>query len=177
VNLTLTPAIILSFKCLSRFDPFPSTSQFCCWVSSRQQSIDDLNKPRDDQSGLIDSSIVNMKIAPLNPDRDDDVEIPANVTVEKDDELSISKMNDFSGSLKIKEINKFDEINQLTPRSFWFTIAFFVTKNAIIFLIMMLGVTAPFLWKVLSMVHSYIFVFNYYLPIAILNRNPRLMII
>lgn len=134
-NISITPSLLLTFTCLSRFDPFPSFSQFCCWISSKNKNINSFG------SSKIDNSNNDKEICEEN-----EVINSSEEGVIDQKLKSKPKPSNSSDNLIVK-----DPV-VLKKKTIWFYIAYYNTEYALLVAIVTLLITAPFLWKLIGIV-------------------------
>jgi len=138
-NVSLLPSMLLAFSCFSYFD-YPSTKSCCCYIN---QSIID-ESTYEQKNNII---TWNANHGSNNVPDADTITINNN---NNDDELEKAISN---GKPNIDQ-NIVTQSRTLVPRTLWFKIAYLNTKFASLFLIIILGCTAPFIWKFLTMIPS-----------------------
>ena len=132
-NFTLLPSMLLAFSCFSYFD-LPSSNSLCCFIS---ESL----KAEGTYEQLNNISTWNQSHSAL------DGSSTTATTAHDEVEKAISNNAAIDSTV-------YTETRIISPRTLWFKIAFFSTRYAGITLVLILGCTAPFLWKFCTMMPS-----------------------
>lgn len=157
-NMTITPALLLSCKCFSRFEMCPSSKSFCCYIAADADGPVDANK-----SSAPSCCELNVKISNTSSPAE------ANEGKEQGDGDGGEGVTTVVGRTSPSEEGK-DRTNPLLapivnamntmwskclsvtpikdcPRSLWFVLSYLSTEYYIAIMIITLGITAPFLWR------------------------------
>lgn len=153
-NMTLTPCLLLTFDCLSKFDMFPTLECCCCCFYRSEKKQASLKLDHTVQKELDDSShsklknttgnnISNIDLDSIRGQRLDTV-MPKEIQTDDEEILSDSLLAICSDPT-IPVIKK-------SPRQFWFHIVYFVTKYSYFTILVAAAITIPFAQEFLKMV-------------------------
>ena len=160
-NFTITPSLLLSMRCLSRFEPFPTKTSLCCVIC--EGSDEDFPTHRDLTCSAKDSKpvVTNQSGVELYaiPERNMVAKQPKQVDVSLDSGSMPAgegqKAAQVPGSsmepglwynLRSKVLNP-----KIFPRSLWFHVTYFFTRHALVTFLVVMGVTAPFVYRFTQM--------------------------
>lgn len=152
VNFTLTPALLLSFDCFSKFDAIPEFKKmFCCYLnSSNSEKIESVETNNES----IDKNSIEMTKIEENVERNKKMNkieysaIPTDVIIveEKKEKMTITEnIKYFFNNCVALFYSKF------VMRSIWFDLAYKTTKRANLTVFITICVTIPFFIEFINM--------------------------
>ena len=127
-NMTVTPCLLLTFDCLTKFDPFPSVPLCCKRICCKEKT----------QEAPSPDSTDNMKNVGYDEDgqrMDNNVEIIVASSRHSNNQIHREESD---GDLTNKGPN-----STRSPRRFWFHIAYFAAKHPYATMLIALGITVP----------------------------------
>lgn len=148
-NLTITPSLLLTCKCFSRFDMCPSTKSCCCYIApdvddvdtdaiNHNSSMKELPPSSSSSSSSISLSLFSTVASPTTSTE--------SALTTKDESTPPSTFRD-TLKIFISKVWSGDRTH-----SFWFRAPWLITKHSFIALIIICGITAPFLYTFFTMV-------------------------
>lgn len=148
-NLTITPSLLLSFECLSRFDLCPSAKSCCCYIAD---DVDPQSRPTCcEMNAKVVSSAEEAK--------DQDAVLDVAVTAKSTDGTVPTTGEKPSITTTVRNWMDSTWASALSmtvlkgcPRGFWFVVSYLSTEYAVQIILLSFCVTAPFLWKFITFI-------------------------
>ena len=134
-NMTVTPCLLLTFDCLTKFDPFPSLPPYCkrklcnekAQEAPRSDMMDIKNIEYNAEGQRIEINSVPVEEALAAPSRHSDQVA--------DNQTHLEQANG--------ELAKKGQKDSRSPRRLWFHIAYFAAKHPYATMLIALGITVP----------------------------------
>jgi MMPL family len=134
-NMMITPALLLTFDCLMKFDACPSIP-FCC------KRLCHKSAPTTDEANEID---IDLSKSDVESDRNNDTLVTGSAC-QTPGEPATPRLSTSNGDLVIEDSPSVTKKHPAlrSPRLFWFHIAYFGAKRPYLTMLIAFAVTVPF---------------------------------